>query len=75
MFMVDVSLLYIVLEDLPVYMLEVQLTCRQRKQMPIIFFFYMVLVIFCCTWPEVAMVQIISTKTRHRYSKAFINTI
>lgn len=30
---------------------------------------------FCCTWPEVAMVQIISTKTRHRYSKAFINTI
>lgn len=76
MFMVDVSLLYIVLEDLPVYMLEVQLTCRQSKQMPLaIILFYMVLVIFCCTWPEVAMVQIISTKTRHRYSKAFINTI
>lgn len=74
MFMVDVSLLYIVLEDLLVYMLEVQLTCRQSKQMPIILF-YMVLVIFCCMWPEVAMVQIISTKTRHRYSKAFINTI
>lgn len=45
MFMVDVSLLYIVLEDLLVYMLEVQLTCRQSKQMPIILF-YMVLVIF-----------------------------
>lgn len=71
MFMVDVSLLYIVLEDLLVYMLEVQLTCRQSKQMPIILF-YMVLVIFCCTWPEVAMVQIISTKTRHIYSKAFL---
>lgn len=70
MFMVDVSLLCIVLEDPLVYMLEVLSTCRQSKQMPIIFFYGTCH--FCCTWPEVAMVQIISTKTRHRYSKAFI---
>lgn len=47
MFMVDVSLLCIVLEDPLVYMLEVQSTCRQSKQMPISFSYGTCH--FCCT--------------------------